>query len=716
MSLPTLLIKGSLKGQTAEIQKELDEKIPIDYIKEWFRNRMELTGIKNRVLILKAETASGKSTVGPPSLFQEFLLNSPEGKNLICTQPRVLTAIENVNEIVKYNKFLHLGKNIVWRTKYNKLQQDNPRTSAIISATIGTLSEQLKHSEDERIKRLYRFILIDETHERDIQTDITIAKLKEFLLRNQEDPECPFVVLMSATFDPDGFLDYFGIDKINNFIWCTGATAEIIERWDYTEKLLKKRKGDVYTLIPETVKHIIENEPPPEDAPDNKDILVFLPGAKEMKDISQDLARLLEEIGEKHPFVHLNINSQTIKFQTEDYKRLISIPLKKQTVTINNKEYTPQRRVILSTNVAETGLTLPELAYVIDTGINREIYYDPIINATALKTCPASQSNITQRRGRVGRKYRGVYYPLFSKESFNKLRKIQFPQILTNDISEALLDILPEEKLTLNFDMLDNPAVFSLQRSVELYNTLGIAKNGELTALAPLFKIFRFMPFESIRMILAGYMWKVHIVDLIIIATYISMPFQRVKWEEIYRLALPSKLKQNASQYHKTINCEFINGIFFYQALMNELNPKNPLLKSIKKINEFCEKFQLPYEDIIAFLQAVIDNISSAILNKLDINANKEYALIDRIASSPMEQITRIKHCIYDGYRNNLLTAKEDGYYTQKNYKVYLYFRGPKYILYNKLYIMANKTSQIGAYDIIPETISVLDDYFAPLA
>src|ERR1700761_4046301 len=173
MPLPTLLIKGSLRSPSAnaEQQKMLDEFVPIDYILEWFRVRLDKTGITNRVLILKAETASGKSTSFPAELFIRAVSSAGvDAPGIICTQPRILTAIVNVTTIVRdsgpeYPRFLKIGDTIGWATGVNKLK---PKRRGLLSATIGILAMQLQTLPDEEIMKLYKYILIDETHERDL--------------------------------------------------------------------------------------------------------------------------------------------------------------------------------------------------------------------------------------------------------------------------------------------------------------------------------------------------------------------------------------------------------------------------------------------------------------------------------------------------------------------------------------------------------------------
>ncbi len=132
MPLPTLLVRGNLVPPDGreETKIKLDSYVPIEYIVEWFTSRKNKTGIENRVLILKSETASGKSTAAPAYIYRDFVRPSVlagEKRGLIITQPRILTAVENVKEMLKvpnYSEFLRLGQTIGWSTGSNKLKPE----------------------------------------------------------------------------------------------------------------------------------------------------------------------------------------------------------------------------------------------------------------------------------------------------------------------------------------------------------------------------------------------------------------------------------------------------------------------------------------------------------------------------------------------------------------------------------------------------------------
>jgi HrpA-like RNA helicase len=553
-----------------------------------------------------------------------------------------------------------------------------------MSATLQTLTQQLKTLTDEEICDKYQFILIDECHERSRELDLTMYILKNFIGRNAHKPNCPFVCLMSATFDEKVFLGYFGLPRAN-FISVEGSAYNRDFRW------MTKDSENYNEDIAKTVKKIVEEGK--DDVRKRGDVIVFLPSSK-----NPDLRIMLEDINKElinkgkstDVFNIIQISSDAQAEQSMEFLSLDNIPLDDQEVVIDGVSYTPRRRVILSTNVAETGLTLEELKYIIDAGFNQETEFNPILGLEYLAKKPAPQSRITQRIGRVGRKFDGVYYPIYPKAIFDKLQVNQYPDILTNNITNVLLDVLLIQMKTAellnpnsethyvdisNIDLLDVPSPDSMRFSLERLYSLGLLApiNDGLTItdygkqcsamLCPALNSL-----ESCRMILAGFTWQVSVLDLITIAAYLninySKDFKKVNWQYIYKTGLPTTIAGTTKSYHNIraiIGDQFIEALILFNSFNSAILAgntagwyENTLISERIFINDFLN----PREAII----------EQCLNNELDIFRNEGYGFKNIINHDIFfNYLKNVKHCIYDGYRNNLIKYDSDSkkYYSR---------------------------------------------------
>jgi len=722
MSLPTLKIAGKLVDFNGAPDATLASVVPIDHILNWFQARYSLTGIENRVLVLKSETASGKSTLFPPELYKKFKDKLELKKqNIICTQPRVLTAIQNVEEIMVHNyKTFKKGDTIGWLTKENKLSTDKNKPS-LISATVGTLTEQLRTRSDDDIMKKYKFILIDETHERNLQTDITIYMLKNLLLRNAHKPQCPFVVLMSATFEHQLFLNYFKLTK-DNFIWCRGSTFPIDEKWEWTGEYTKT---NYITAAAETVARIVKENP--HDDPSSADILVFMPGKAEFTELVKKLeaVRKHETREGRGAFSILQIDSEAVNKDNLDHQLTIYVPVHKHKVTVDDKAYVPTRRVIISTNIAETGLTLKNLKYVVDSGYNKSSEYDPIHDIHSVISKPAPQSRIKQRRGRAGRNAAGIFVPLYPKYVHARLQEFQFPEILVEDCMPVMMDIIQEQikmkkymrepvGFSINdIDMIDVPGVDMLVRAVERLYSMGfIAPNnivnehddtlangieqtlidsgvkldtravGEveskvadgtfvLTPLGITARMIHDVSPASARAVLAAYFWEASVLDMITIAVYIEISLGSfitrhkgvpapIDWYDIYKKGLPGFFANRAMviRTRMLVSDDFIDGLIIFNSIKQMTGGASEGSDAVIRLEEWCDKVKLKKETVYEFIKARDELINSMINEGFDVFKFEDHALHNTTKETLINTVVKLKHCIYDGYRDNLIVRK----------------------------------------------------------
>jgi HrpA-like RNA helicase len=587
--MPTLLEKGKIVSNDPSGQNKstLDSWVAIDYILDWFRSRMDkdVTGPKDRVLVLKSDTGSGKSTVLPAYIYNTFLATDSTRQTIVITQPRVLTAIDITKGVSERYK-IQLDERIGWVTGPNKRRA--PR--GILYVTIGVLSMQISTMTDTEFMAKYKFVVVDEVHEMSAELLLLLNKLKSMILRNSTSKNLPFVIVTSATFDFDKFLRYFDVyDSANhqpNFISVTGSTFEKFDHFEFEYGVKDYTKSAAELAVK------IHNENLSDD-PAKADILIFVTGKKPMTSIAMTLGQLAKSLDPSSPqFLVLTIDSKAVNKNSPDYQ-VAFIPADKikrygKSDDGNGKGSDKShpikyiRKIIISTNVAETGLTINTLKYVIDSGFHKGTEYYPVEDCIGLIERPANKSRVTQRRGRVGRVFPGHFYPLYPKYIYDALpiraysdveigdtvhiimpllieqlklggydptmHELKGASSFSMDLYKPIMDVRQEIKIPIDIATLDTVDVISndsLWTYCQKLYSLGFVKqlipdqlsdntkseqvnihssiqsSMQMTNLGiAVSKIT--LPPEITRMILAGWYWGVNIQDLIAIAAYLS--------------------------------------------------------------------------------------------------------------------------------------------------------------------------------------------------
>ena len=384
----------------------------------------------SRVLILTAETAAGKSTVLPLALMDQF-----EGK-ILMTEPRRLAVLGVANRLADLRDE-ETGAQVGYKIHLENKISKETRLEVV---TEGILVHQLQ--EDPALEN-YNVVVVDEFHERSVNTDLTVAFLKEALeLRDDL-----YVIIMSATINTEKLLTYFGgqgdskVPVLNIPGRQFPVDISYNDKWsvcDAVEEALKLQKTG--------------------------NILVFLPGISDIRKnqelLEQNLAALKNiEICVLHSSISL-----------EEQKRVISE---------NNSP--DLRRIILSSAIAETSLTVPGVTCVIDSGLARVNRMNISTGMENLTTEVESQFSAEQRAGRAGRICAGKCIRLWSE--FDPRIKDFPPEILRADITELVLECVERGVFSFDgIDWLDKPNSGAWNESVKLLQNLGFLKSdGHIT-------------------------------------------------------------------------------------------------------------------------------------------------------------------------------------------------------------------------------------------
>lgn len=691
MPLPTLLQKNTLISRMGETKKEIENKRSLDFILEWFNDRIpdkfnkskvSINTISDKVVILKSKTGSGKSTALPSELFINF--SKRIKKTILISEPKVITAIEitkDINNIPSYkngDRSIELYKNLGYQTGPFT---SKPIERGILFTSIGVILQFLNFLTSEEFIKKYGIIIIDEVHERSIEVDIVLFYLKKIINDNLKD--APFLVLMSATMDECKFSKYFKTKTVFEVI---GISFPIETRY------LKYDIENYFQYTHDLIKEIHINYEMDFLDNDNKinyysnsDIIIFLPSLSSIKKMS----KLIEELNNnlKYKLLIIEISSFDINNITASYKNLFQ--------SLTKHENKPVRRIILATNAVETGLTLESLKYCIDSGYYISVIYNPSLNSNVISTSPVTQNMSLQRKGRVGRKQVGIFYPLYTEETYNLLQVNTYPKIFQEEITLYLLNIIIEQenKFNLNkLNLLDEIPNDSIKYSINKLFILGfIDKKITPTKLGLIANMFRKIKIEDIKLILTGFVYNVNINDLITIISYLNIGKQSITlkgFKDFPINILNSKSKDN-ELIKLLISCEFINFILFYNNFIKIITKKKNSIKAIRKL---CNDNFINFDGLMKLQllkDELIDNFSINIgLNPYD-NIDKDinkiiYIKDNTITSEGINYIYDIKRCIYEGYKLNIAVLVNDDYIIHSN-KMKINF------IYNSLFSLIKK-------------------------
>jgi HrpA-like RNA helicase len=437
--------------------------------------------------IIVGATGSGKTTQVPQILLDDAIKRGEGGFcDIICTQPRRLAAT-SIAQRVAVERNEPLGDTVGYQVRFDaRLPR---RGGSITYCTTGILLAQLKHDPDGVLDNVSHLV-VDEVHERDLNIDFLLVILKKAIeAREAAGKKTPKVVLMSATLDTKLFADYLarkanGQNGVCPSLSVPGRTFPVKER--YLKEIVEEMKSvneerfmalmerdnntsleflaaeesfargraagprDIVidwkrgskgasedavhgseleegmvplALLCATIAHICKA------SQDDGAILAFLPGVREIT--------MTESLLRQQPIFGVDFND----VNRHEIHSLHSQVAPDQQSEVLKPPATGCRKIILSTNIAETSLTVPDVQHVIDTGKLRELRYDQVRRITRLQTVWESRSNARQRAGRAGRVQKGNYYALYTRERRDAMPVAGKAELLRSDLQGICLSI-----------------------------------------------------------------------------------------------------------------------------------------------------------------------------------------------------------------------------------------------------------------------------------
>ncbi|GMF70707.1 unnamed protein product [Aspergillus oryzae] len=426
---------------------------------------------KSQILVFVGETGSGKTTQIP-----QFVLfdDQPQSqrKMVACTQPRRVAAM-SVAQRVAAELDVKLGEEVGYSIRFEDMT--SPKT-CLKYMTDGMLLREAMN--DHNLNR-YSTIILDEAHERTMATDVLMGLLKEVVQRR---PDLK-IIIMSATLDAQKFQRYFNDAPL---LAVPGRThpVEIFytpePEQDYVEAAIR------------TVLQIHATEA-------DGDILLFLTGEEEIEDAARKISLEADEMVREVDAGPLKVYTLYGSLPPHMQQRIFD-----PAPPPRRPGGRPGRKVIVSTNIAETSLTIDGIVYVVDPGFSKQKIYNPRIRVESLLVSPISKASAQQRAGRAGRTRPGKCFRLYTEGAFKKeLIDQTYPEILRSNLSSTVLEL---KKLGIDdlvhFDLMDPPAPETLMRALEELNYLAcLDDDGNLTQLGRLASEFPLDPAVAVMLI-----------------------------------------------------------------------------------------------------------------------------------------------------------------------------------------------------------------------
>lgn len=429
------------KQKAAEPQrsiKEVRQSLPIYKVRDELMRLVK----ENQIVVIVGETGSGKTTQLTQYLYEEGY--GSDGMMIGCTQPRRVAAV-SVAKRVSEEMGVELGKQVGYSIRFEDVTSNETIIKYMTDGIL--LRESLMDSELER----YSCIVMDEAHERSLNTDVLFGILK-VLCRKRRDIK---LIVTSATLDAEKFSDYFGRVPIFKI---PGRTFPV-------EVLFSRVVVDDY--VDAAVKQAITIHLQREAG----DILVFMTGQEEIDGVCTLITERLEKIPNAPPLMVLPIYS--------------TLPADIQ-AKIFDKTNNNERKCIVATNIAETSLTVDGIVYVVDSGYCKLKVFNPRVGINSLQVVPISRANANQRSGRAGRTAPGVCWRLYTELAYStEMMATTLPEIQRTNLSNVVLLLKSHgvENL-LEFDFMDKLPKETLLNSMHQLWLLGaLDDKGSLSEL-----------------------------------------------------------------------------------------------------------------------------------------------------------------------------------------------------------------------------------------
>ncbi len=525
------------------------EELPVSARREDIARALEA----NQVIIVSGETGSGKTTQLP-----KICLELGRGRTGLIghTQPRRIAATSTARRIASELK-TPLGENVGFKVRFADKMAHG---ASVKLMTDGIL---LAETQTDPLLRQYDTIIIDEAHERSLNIDFLLGYLKQLLPRRKDLK----VIITSATIDAERFASHFAQNnKPAPVIEVSGRLYPVEVRYRPVEAMARNadQPGDASKSLAQKQKEQRDLIDAVADAVDELamlgqgDVLVFLPGEREIRDTAEALR--------KHHPAHTEILPLYARLSAKEQERVF--------------QTTNRRRIVLATNVAETSLTVPGIRFVVDSGVARVKRYSYRNKVEQLQIEPIAQSSANQRAGRCGRVAAGVCIRLYSEQDYEQRPAYTDPEILRSSLAAVIMR-MKSLRLTdvETFPFIQPPLGRAIADGYQLLQELGALD--EQNNMTPVGRQMAQLPLDPRigRMILAA-KDNVCLTEMLIIASALSVQDPRDR---------PMEAQEAADNAHRKFHeprSEFMSYLKIWNWFEEAIEHK----KSNRKLQEQCRE------------------------------------------------------------------------------------------------------------------------------
>ena len=670
--------------------------LPIYKSKQEIINLINNTNIN--IIVIMGETGCGKTTQVPKIIYE----NCPLDNKMICiTQPRRIAAI-SISQRVAEEMNIKIGDLVGYSVRFKEKMSSKTKIKFV---TDGMLVRECIL--DKNLSK-YKYLILDEIHERSIHTDILMMICKDLIInKKRKDLK---IIIMSATLNPKKYMDYF---NTNSLLKIQGRKYPVkvynISEEENNDKnnLINKniKENDYYDLISKYIDRclncILQILLSDEEDNKNGDILVFLPGQEDIEDLQELLLNKKEEIISEFPEKKIEFKILPLFGSLPSNQQMkIFRPLK-------NKFGKNIRKIILSTNIAETSLTIKNIKFVIDSGFFKMRKFYPKLDIDTLKITPISKNSALQRAGRTGRESPGNCYRLYTQKEYNDFKENTEPEIQRINLRNISLQLFSIGYNDFNnIDFIDKPPKENFNNAYEELIALGAIENDENHKITEFGKKMSILPMDPLySIILINALNNEYnevfedIVSIISILQSDNIFYNQNSKKEIIEkkrekyidsssdhITLRNIFKEYKNSNNKEQFCKenYLND----KALVKSMEIFKQLIGYLKKIkiNEYKNDEKKEINDKILQIDNYLNNLKN---EGIDNNEKKNKLILN---------------CLLTGYFNNIAKYSNDNFYNTikgnqlcKIHPTSVLIKKPKlgkqygYLIFNEIIITSKK-------------------------